>query len=269
MLRVPERSLPEPAAERLREYQRDVDAVEVYADRVAAGKGSFRSRNRKTNRTLRTIREILKAMCGGTGRCMYCEDSMADEIEHFKPKDLYPEAVFLWPNLLYACGPCNGTKRNRFYVFATTDDEIVDVTRAVGSEILPPVSGEPVLIDPRHEDPLALLALDLRGTFRFIPRARRGTRDYERAAHTIKILDLNGRDFLLEARRQAFESLIALLKRYVDEKREGGSSEALGRIRNTITTYHHPTVWVEVKRQRQHIDGLVRLFEQSPEALKW
>ena len=25
---------------------------------------------------------------------MYCEDAPADEVEHFQPKDLYPEFVF-------------------------------------------------------------------------------------------------------------------------------------------------------------------------------
>ena len=33
-------------------------------------------------------------MCAGAKRCMYCEDSAADEVEHHLPKNLYPEFVF-------------------------------------------------------------------------------------------------------------------------------------------------------------------------------
>ena len=47
---------------------------------------------------------------------MYCEDSVADEVEHFRPKDLYPDVVFAWRNYLYACGQCNGGKNNRFSI---------------------------------------------------------------------------------------------------------------------------------------------------------
>ncbi len=108
MLRVPDRSLPKPAAERLQEYQQEIDAVAAYADRVAAAKRKYS--NRKSNSTFQDVRRTLQAMCGIIRRCMYCEDSMADEIEHFRPKDLYPEAVFDWPNFLYTCGPCNGNK---------------------------------------------------------------------------------------------------------------------------------------------------------------
>ena len=48
---------------------------------------------------------------------MYCEDSVGDEVEHHRPKNLYPDHTFLWDNYLYACGPCNGPKNNRFAVF--------------------------------------------------------------------------------------------------------------------------------------------------------
>lgn len=266
MLRVPDRYLPESAAERLRAYQQEIDAVEDYADRVVEAKRQFR--NRRNSPTLQEVRRALQTMCGGIRRCMYCEDSRADEIEHFRPRDLYPEAVFLWPNLLFACGPCNGNKRNRFLVFAATDGELVDVTRMAGSEILPPVAGEPVLIDPRHEEPLDLLELELRHTFRFAPRLRRDTRARARAERTIEVLKLNS-DLLVKARRGTFESLIALLKRYLEKKRKGGTVEVLRRIRNAITLQPHPTVWAEMKRQYLRFDELARMFEQAPEALAW
>ena len=56
------------------------------------------------------LKESLALMCSGNQRCMYCEDSFADEIEHRRPKNLYPQQTFDWDNMLYSCGPCNGPK---------------------------------------------------------------------------------------------------------------------------------------------------------------
>ncbi len=266
MLRVPECSLPESAAERLRDYQQEIDAVGDYVDRVVEAKRLFRSR--RNSSTLQEVRRTLQTMCGSIRRCMYCEDSRADEIEHFRPRDLYPEAVFLWSNLLFACGPCNGNKRNRFFVFAATDDELIDVTRVAGAEVLPPVVGEPVLIDPRHEEPLELLELELRHTLRFAPRLRKDTRARKRAERTIEVLRLNS-DLLVKARRGTFASLMALLRHYLEKKRQGGTAKALRRIRSVITLQPHPTVWAEMKRQHLRFDELARMFEQAPEALAW
>ncbi|GHU76870.1 hypothetical protein FACS189461_4930 [Spirochaetia bacterium] len=48
-------------------------------------------------------------------KCAYCECNATEgggymEVEHFKPKSLYPEFVFEWANLLPACRRCNGMK---------------------------------------------------------------------------------------------------------------------------------------------------------------
>ncbi len=266
MLRVPDRSLPEPAAGRLREYQQEIDTVAVYADRIAEAKRKYR--NRKSNATFQEIRRTLRAMCGGIRRCMYCEDSPADEIEHFRPKDLYPEVVFVWSNLLYTCGPCNGNKGGRFYVFAESDGRYVDVTRARGAEVTPPAPGEPVLINPRTDDPLGLLTLDLCGTFRFSPRAQRGRRDHNRAQRTIEVLHLNA-DFLVESRRNKFNDLLGLLERYARERDASSPSGILDGIKRAISSCPHPTVWAEMKRQRRSFSRIDRLFDHSPEALDW
>jgi hypothetical protein len=47
-----------------------------------------------------------------------------------------------------------------------------------------PEGGTPLLINPREEDPLDLLMIDLRDTGRFIPRAAADTRDWMRAEYT-------------------------------------------------------------------------------------
>ena len=110
MLRVADGRLPAAHERKLEEYQSDVDGKGTYEKRVAEGKRLFKSRNSKRNGTFKAVRKTLSVMCRGPRRCMYCEDSAADEVEHFRPKDLYPEAVFVWMNYLYACGRCNTRK---------------------------------------------------------------------------------------------------------------------------------------------------------------
>jgi len=97
-------------------YQAEVDASGDYVQQVAAAKRNFKRRNTRHNATFRAVRAKLKEMCNGARRCMYCEDSVADEVEHFSPKALYPDRVFAWSNYLYACGSCNGPKNSHFKV---------------------------------------------------------------------------------------------------------------------------------------------------------
>lgn len=59
------------------------------------------------------IEKALLAM--SSGKCAYCEcrvteESKYMEVEHFFPKDIFPEKVVLWDNLLPSCKRCNGHK---------------------------------------------------------------------------------------------------------------------------------------------------------------
>src|SRR5437867_3043275 len=108
MIRLPSVLLPPLALQSLQGYQREIDMVRDYAKRVEAAERLFKSRNKTSNNTFRAVRLKLHEMCSGARRCCYCEDSFADEVEHVRPKSLYPEHVFVWENYLYSCGPCNG-----------------------------------------------------------------------------------------------------------------------------------------------------------------
>ncbi|EZP64242.1 HNH endonuclease [Pseudomonas sp. RIT357] len=48
------------------------------------------------------------------GKCAFCECIPSEggnvEVEHYRPKSLYPELTFEWGNLLPACHRCNGDK---------------------------------------------------------------------------------------------------------------------------------------------------------------
>ena len=206
--RVP--TLSTAALERLAALQAAVDRAGDYAARTEAAKAKWQA-TKKDGAPFVEVKTALEAMCSGHRRCAYCEDSVADEIEHFRPKDIYPEAVFHWENYLYACGPCNGPKNNHFAVIEADGDEVTDVTRARGAAIVPPPPGEPALLDPRVDDPLEYLFLDIVDTFTFRPRPRLPARKTARAMYTIETLHLNDRPYLPEGRRRTYESLVLIL----------------------------------------------------------
>ena len=264
MLKVGSGRLPQPHREKLAEYQAEVDAEPTYQERVMAAKRLFRSRNRRRNTTFATVRASLSAMCHGPRRCMYCEDSAADEVEHFRPKDLYPEFVFAWMNYLYACGPCNRRKKNHFVLIDSATGAIRDVTRPLRGVVAPPPAGDAVLIDPRREDPLDFLILDLRDTFEFTPKSDAGALDQERADRTIDLLGLNDRDYLVAARKTAFANYYDLLSGYLRD----GDPERRRVRREAIRGNSHSTVWWEMKRQRTKWKVLQNLFQGAPELLR-
>ena len=55
------------------------------------------------------IRQVFLGLCG------YCEiRDPASEVDHFKPKSVFPELVYEWPNWVYACRFCNKSKGNKW-----------------------------------------------------------------------------------------------------------------------------------------------------------
>ena len=266
MLHLDDPGLDAATTRGLSRYQARVDSVRLYAERVEKGKTLFASYNRKNNRVFRVVRERLATMCAGARRCGYCEDSAADEVEHIRPKDLYPEAVFVWENYLLACDPCNGGKNNRFSVIR--GGRLIDVTRRRNDPVHRPQSGSPAPINPRCEDPLEFLDLEIVETFRFLPRENLPTADEVRACHTIKVLDLN-RDVLVAARHEAYGAYRARLYEYRGLRDEGAGEAELGRLQEAIRTSAHPTVWREMQRRYALIDDLYTLFGDVPEALDW
>lgn len=53
------------------------------------------------------------------GKCMYCESKIEHidygDIEHIKPKSLFPNEKYVWDNLGYACIKCNRDAKNDLY----------------------------------------------------------------------------------------------------------------------------------------------------------
>jgi uncharacterized protein (TIGR02646 family) len=56
----------------------------------------------------------LKLMSGTGEPCMWCDCNTSTDVEHYRPKAVYPEFGFIWENYVWSCGECNGFKGNRF-----------------------------------------------------------------------------------------------------------------------------------------------------------
>lgn len=264
MLRLHDPGLDRATSAVLDKCQDELNAAGNYAERVRAAPRLWDSRSDLC--AFRRVRARLADMCAGARRCCWCEDSAGTDIEHIRPKSLYPERTFRWENYLLACAGCNRKKGARFAVLA--GERVVDVSRKRGSPVVPPQPGAAVLVDPRVDDPLEYFDLEIVDTFLFLSREGLSRTDEQRAEYTIDLLDLN-RENLRVARGEAYGAHRARLVEYLKEREHGAPAEALAQLANAIATSAHPTVWREMQRQHAQIDEMTTLFGDVPEALDW
>lgn len=265
--------------EQLKEFQDEIDALGAFEEKSAKAKDLFSRKNIKSNSVFKEIKQCLSEMCNSTRRCVYCEDSFADEVEHIYPKDLYPDKCFSWDNYVYACGPCNGPKNNKFAVFKDTTNEFVAVnppnTKTPATQ---PPKGKAAFINPREENPLDFCILDLAGTFDFVIFDHLTVENKIKAEYTFNtVLKLNDpeREPVRQARENAYENFRARLFEYVKFKQTGASSVRLQKMIKGIKNETHPTVWKEM--QRYHTKGILRMIDEDlddlflaePDALTW
>jgi len=127
MRRVTREPLPADVAHYLerRQQKADVERVAGTLNVETTWKGA------RQTKKLGSVKERLKQMAGGRARCMYCSDSAGTDIEHFWPKSVYPERMFLWLNMLLCCTGCGRDCK--------------------GSQF-PMEKGQPALLDPSAED---------------------------------------------------------------------------------------------------------------------
>ena len=84
MLAITAKPLSNEARVQLNSHSATIEGIEGFPEQIAKAKGLWEA---KTPASLfRELRVTLGNMCNGVRRCMYCEDSQADEIEHRRPK---------------------------------------------------------------------------------------------------------------------------------------------------------------------------------------
>lgn len=262
MLRVPQSSVFGASKVYLDAIQVNIDAAMDYPSRVEMAASAW---DKKNANIFQTLRDTLADLCQGARRCHYCEDSAADEVEHIWPKKFYPEKTFIWSNYLFACGPCNGSnKRDQFAIFDPTG-QFLELKRGRQEIPIEPAVGGSVFLDPRIDDPLNFIELDLT-TGIFVPSALPGSLNYVRAEYTIKILGLNKRDYLIRARRNAYASYLDAAHQYVVRKVAGEPADEIRQRARDISERHHPSVWAEMKRLST-MPAHSKFFQAAPELL--
>lgn len=113
MIKLTRSDKPEILTQRQTEWQNALDtAINKY--------GSYKDIPQKEKDTLishyrhTAIKDILFA--SSNHKCAFCEGKPAEnghiEVEHFKPKSIYPELTFEWSNFLPSCKKCNLSKLN-------------------------------------------------------------------------------------------------------------------------------------------------------------
>lgn len=278
MLLIQNINLPAEATAVITGLQGLVNQEANYPDRVVKAHKLWVSKNSTASKksAFRTIRDTLSNMCIGSVRCSYCEDSLADEVEHIAPKNLFPQHAFQWNNYLFACGPCNGPKSNRHGV--VVGGVVQEFTRNKTDPIVPPPPGQFALINPRFEDPTLFLELDLGGvtpdgmvldaTFEFVVREGLLPADSARAEFTITVLGLN-REVIRAARENAFGGFRARLREYVEARQAGILQNELDTLMRDILNTPHLTVFYEMRRQRSYLPQVDQFFSDAPEAIDW
>jgi uncharacterized protein (TIGR02646 family) len=243
------------------------------------------------------IKKTLVEMCVGVEICVYCEQNEATDIEHIYPKKLYPEKAFVWGNYVLACGKCNSHhKSDKFRIFHpqySTSELDVTPPRKTFRE---PENDDALFINQRVEDPMDFLELDLTTQpqqFIYTERHPEGTRKYLKAKYTIELLGLNRRSTLIKARRNAvlyfrdrlieYENVINSkdfdeLKKAIHDDFGGVNENAnfdaekeriKESIKEAVQSYSHPSVWLELIRQRANLPKINSLLNAAPETINW
>lgn len=275
MIQLPNVTISQSVLDKLKEYQDLIDGLPTFTEKAETAKNLFSLINKIGNATFDEIKLALDEMCSGARRCVYCEDSLGCEVEHIRPKSIYPENCFSWENYVYACGFCNKRKSSKFAVFDGQSHKIIKISK---TKLSHKEKGENVMINPRKENPMDYCRLDLENReCRFVTLETLGKREKERAKYTFfTMLNLNDVPYekIRQARENAYSNYFYRLSYYTKYKAEL-SKERKEIIIQQLKKEQHPTVWKEMQRyylenRLKPIDeDLHNLFEESPEALNW
>ena len=85
-----------------------------------------RYENARIANWFRPLIKELQVLSGPGQRCMLCSGSEASDVEHYRPKSIFPELVLTWENFLWSCTPCNRGKHNRFPPITETGGRFIN-----------------------------------------------------------------------------------------------------------------------------------------------
>lgn len=278
----------------LQKLQGQIDALPTYKAQVKQAKVLWQNK-KKTNAQKaafnRVEKELQKIAIGSNNYCNYCEANVGTTIEHIYPRGLFPNKTFIWENYLWACKQCNGKhKISQFQIFKNANSsEIINLVKDYS--FVRPLNQDAVFINPRVENPLDYLQLDLESGLFQHKENNINTRAYKRASYTIETLQLNTRKGLVANRQKAYQNYQSLLQQYINIQKSTSSEVLMAifplsnnakkapweaqkqlaslELQTTLINQAHPTVWKEMQRQVDSIPALRELFQQVPKTLDW
>jgi uncharacterized protein (TIGR02646 family) len=159
---------------------------------------------RKSRRSDPVLKALRRA-AGFADRCMYCGDSQGADVEHYWPKEDYPDSTFRWTNLLLVCTVCNRKKLNR------------------GPEC---DTGQ--ILDPSRVDPWARVIF-VPETGRIEPRFLSSTARDVDAECTLRILNHLNDEVLLERRRSEYSDVTVAVESLLAGEHAQWSLHVIGR----------------------------------------
>ncbi len=132
-------------------------------------------------------KDVIRAL--SDGHCAYCQSSVAanqpGDVEHFKPKALFPTRAYRWGNYFYSCSACNNAKLSQW-----------------------PDRGSFVRPDSKTRDPYERFVFHEDGRVEAAPGDRN-------AAHTVVALKLN-RDELVKDRERAIREQVKFTRKTLE-----------------------------------------------------
>jgi uncharacterized protein (TIGR02646 family) len=191
MRKIQRRPIEQSSQAVLADLQKQVDASPA---KVAKAAKLWKARRRGQERAaaFKDIRRTLNKMAHGRQRCMYCEDNSGEGIDHFRPRALYPDRAFSWPNYLLACSHCNSNnKRDEF-----------PLDRAKN----------PLLINPADEEPGK--------HFTFVPGTGRLVASTARGKATARVFGLNRNERLKKGRQDTWEHLLHIVQKIGEVRKD-------------------------------------------------
>lgn len=136
----------------------------------------------------RSIRSSLQNSVPGKDVCHYCEMDRHRDIDHIRPKSIYPELAFRWENFVLSCTICNqNLKRDKFSIL-DFDGNVVDLTHFSRAETEPP-HGVGCILNPRCDDGSEYFHYD--PDTGFVIALGKSKENFNRASYTIDLLNLN------------------------------------------------------------------------------
>ena len=231
MLPITPPKLKPSTAHFLQLLQANIDSRTTYQEQVERAQSLWTTKESRINRTLAEVsindlKADLKKTAIGNDYCNYCEHGEISDIEYIYPRSLYPNKTFVPENYLYACKKCNsGHKLAKFAILNPNGSTTIE-------DITPQYTGHPrrrvynipanedaLLINPRSEDPMEFLFLDLsEGMFIATPlTSPLSPRAKERIKYTLTLLELNSREGLTKERLNKFRDFYAHIEDYIAE----------------------------------------------------